>query len=71
MFNKFFVCDDARLFEAVHSFYDSNVYKTVVVDYIQQVVFANYFLRDGGDVKLHVLWFREVVVQIKVFYICH
>ena len=44
MVDEGFVCYDIGLFEFVHSFDNFHIYKAVIVNYVQQVIFVDDFL---------------------------
>ena len=65
MVDEVFVCYDTRLFETVHSFDNLHIDKTVIVDYVQQVIFVNDFLWYNRYVEFHVLWIWQSGVEVK------
>ena len=69
MFHKFIVVDDACMVDAIHALANIHIDKTFVVDNVLQVLRIDNFLGYDADVYLHLFWLRNIVVEIKGFYI--
>ena len=56
MVDEGFVCYDTLLLESVHSFEDIHIEKSVIVDYVKQVLYVDDFLWYSCYVEFHILW---------------
>ena len=62
-----FVCDDASLWEAIHSFGYFKIYKTVWLHEVLKVVLRNDFAWDEVNLNSYVFFAVHWGIEVKIF----
>jgi hypothetical protein len=63
------MCQDACLWQALHSFLDLDVHISIILCYLGEVVQVDELLWQVAQFQLHVLRLLDWCVEIEVFYV--